>query len=140
MPFPRLLATGSRAATLTLAAFLAGWGLATWGLAWAFRATWLWPLSGGLLLLGLAGYRPHAIVLWRGWASVKWMGDAVQAARARQAGAGVAGAVKAEDKERARVAELAQQKARAAAELSGEPISPEEVLALTGGRPKTGRR
>jgi len=136
---PRLLAPGARAATLTLTAFLAGWGLATWGLVWAFRATWIWPLSGGLLLLGLAGYRPHAIVLWRGVAAMRGLGGAVAAARARQAGAGVAGAAAAENRERARVAELAAQQARAAAELSGAPVTVEEVMALKRGVPRSGR-
>jgi hypothetical protein len=70
---------------------------------------------------------------------MRGLGGAVAIARARQAGAGVAGATAAENRERARVAELAAQQARAAAELSGEPVSAEEVMALKRGAPKTGR-
>lgn len=45
-----------RAELLTAAAVLAGWGLVTWGAA-ALTSWQAWPLSGGLLLLSLAGWR-----------------------------------------------------------------------------------
>lgn len=45
------------AEALTALAALCGWGLLTWGLAGWSGVVWIWPLSGGLLLLGLAGYR-----------------------------------------------------------------------------------
>lgn len=51
---------------LTALAALCGWGLFTWGLAGWSGVVWIWPLSGGLLLLGLAGYRLVWQVLWDG--------------------------------------------------------------------------
>lgn len=46
-----------RAELLTSLAALAGWGAITHGVVRALDASWLWWISGGLLLLGLVGYR-----------------------------------------------------------------------------------
>lgn len=40
---------------LVCVALLAGWGLLTWGIA-ELTTKWAWPISGGLLLLGLVGF------------------------------------------------------------------------------------
>ena len=50
---------------LTAAAALLGWALLTWAGAqlWSPLA---WAISGGLLLLSLAGWRLLAVVVWEG--------------------------------------------------------------------------
>lgn len=50
---------------LTGLAALAGWALLTWAVA-ALVSAWAWPISGGLLLLSLTGWRLIAVVVWEG--------------------------------------------------------------------------
>ena len=45
-----------KAEILTTSAALAGWLLVTWGAA-ELTTCWLWPISMGILLLGLAGWK-----------------------------------------------------------------------------------
>lgn len=46
-----------RAEVLTIVAALLGWGLFTWGIAEWSQVVWVWPISTGILLLGLVGFR-----------------------------------------------------------------------------------
>lgn len=47
------------------ASAIAGWALCTWTLA-SLVSAWAWPLSGGLFLLSLCGWRFLAVVAWVG--------------------------------------------------------------------------
>lgn len=64
----RLLAAAAwavRAELLTSAALLAGWALLTWGVA-LLTSPKVWPLSAGLLLLSLCGWRFLGAIAWAG--------------------------------------------------------------------------
>lgn len=50
-------------ALVTIGAALVGWCLLTHGLAVALRAPWIWYLSLGTLMMGLAGFRLVGTVL-----------------------------------------------------------------------------
>lgn len=59
-------AWGLRAELLTGAAIVSGWGLVTWGIA-DLTSTWqAWPLSAGVFLLGIAGWRLVARIMLDG--------------------------------------------------------------------------
>lgn len=45
------------------ALFVLGWASATWGLVWATGCLWLWPIAGGVLLMGGAGLTVWALVV-----------------------------------------------------------------------------
>ena len=64
----RLGATARRVApeTLLASAILLGWGLLTWGLIALAHVWQLWPLSAGLLVLSLCGWRLLAVIAWQG--------------------------------------------------------------------------
>lgn len=50
---------------LTVLAIVAGWASLTWGLARLLTPT-VWPLSAGLALLSIAGWRLLGELAWRG--------------------------------------------------------------------------
>jgi hypothetical protein len=55
----------SFAEILTALAVLAGWALLTWPVA-ALLSVWVWPVSGGVLLLSCVGWRLIGVIAWQG--------------------------------------------------------------------------